>query len=105
MAGVIVFEWDEAKAKSNQRKHDVSFEIAAQVFGDPFAVAEQDRVEGGERRWQTIGMVERMVVLLVGHMVLEEGQDEIVRIITARKATRKERQHYEENRKKDSRRM
>ncbi len=100
---MVLFEWDEAKAESNRRKHGVSFEIAAQVFDDPFAVVEQDRTIGGERRWQTIGMVETMVVLLVGHTVVEEGQDEIIRIITARKATRKERQCYEENCKENSR--
>jgi uncharacterized DUF497 family protein len=103
MADMFLFEWDEAKAESNRRKHGVSFEMAAQVFDDPLAMAEQDRVEGDEQRWQTIEMVELMVVVLVGHMVFEEGQDEIVRIITARKATRKERERYEENRKENSR--
>ena len=94
-------EWDEAKAESNRRKHGVSFELAAEVFDGSYAVAEQDRFEGGETRWQTIGMVEGIVVLLVGHTVQEEESDETVRIITARKATRKERERYEENRKKN----
>jgi hypothetical protein len=98
---MILFDWDEAKAESNRRKHGVSFDLAAEVFDDPCAVAEQDRVEDGEPRWQTIGMVEGVVVLLVGHTVQEEESDEIIRIITARKATRKERERYEENRKKD----
>jgi len=53
----IRFEWDDAKNRSNQRKHGVSFEIAARVFADPFALTEQDRIEGGEMRWQTIGTV------------------------------------------------
>ncbi|CAN5361524.1 hypothetical protein BH10PSE6_BH10PSE6_14590 [soil metagenome] len=53
----IGFEWDEAKNRSNQRKHGVSFEIATRVFADPFALTEQDRIEGGEMRWQTIGTV------------------------------------------------
>lgn len=48
------FEWDPEKAKSNLRKHRVSFETAAHVFTDPFAVTEQDRIERGERRWQTL---------------------------------------------------
>jgi uncharacterized DUF497 family protein len=98
---MILFEWDEAKAESNRRKHGVSFDLASEVFDDPYAVAEQDRIEGGEPRWQTIGMVEGVVVLLVGHTVKEEESDETVRIITARKATRKERERYDENRKKD----
>ena len=101
MAGMIQFEWDDAKAESNWRKHYVSFELAAEVVDDPCAVVDQDRVEDGEPRWQTIGMVEGVVVLLVGHTVREEDQDEIIRIITARKATRKERERYEENRKKN----
>ena len=99
---MVLFEWDESKAESNRRKHGVRFEFAVLVFDDPYAVAEQDRTVGGERRWQTIGMADGIVVLLVGHTVLEEGENEIIRIITARKATRKERQRYDENRKKNS---
>lgn len=99
---MILFEWDAAKAESNLRKHGVSFDLAAEVFDDPYAVAEQDRVEDGEPRWQTIGMVEGLVVVLVGHTVQEGESDEIVRIITARKATRKERERYEENREKNA---
>ncbi len=101
MAGMILFEWDEAKAESNRRKHGVSFDLAVQVFDDPHGMAKQDRIEDGEPRWQTIGMVEGVVVLLVGHTVQEEEFDEIIRIITARKATRKERERYEENREKN----
>ena len=97
----MLFEWDEAKAESNRRKHGVSFELASEVFDDPYALAEQDRVEDGEPRWQTIGMVEGVVVLLVAHTVQEGEPDETVRIITARKATRKERERYEENREKN----
>ena len=98
---MIFFERDEAKAESNRRKHGVSFDLAAEVFDDPYAVAEQDRFEGGETRCQTIGMVEGIVVLLVGHTVQEKESDEIIRIITARRTTRKEREGYEENREKD----
>ena len=98
---MVLFEWDEAKAESNRRKHGVSFELAAEVFDDPYAVAEQDRVEDGEPRWQTLGMVGGVVVLLVGHTVQEEESNEVLRIITARKATRKERKRYEENREKN----
>lgn len=66
---MMLFEWNEAKAESNLRKHDIRFELAALVFDDPDAVAEQDRTVSGERRWQTIGRVEGVVVLLVGHTV------------------------------------
>ena len=97
---MILFEWDEAKAKSNHRKHGISFERAKFVFQDPCALMEQDRVEGGERRWQTLGLVEGLVILLVAHTIVEEGGDELVRIISARRANRQEQIRYEENRKK-----
>lgn len=48
---MILFEWDQAKAKSNERKHGVRFEYATHVFEDPFAIVEQDRTEGNEYRW------------------------------------------------------
>ncbi len=51
------FEWDEAKNRSNQRKHRISFEVASQVFADPFALMAPEWVENGEERWQTIGAI------------------------------------------------
>ena len=94
---MFLFEWDEAKAESNRRKHGVSFELAMQVFDDPYMLAEQDRVVDGEPRWQSIGMAAGIVVLVVGHAVRGQGGDEIVRIITARNASRMERKRYAEN--------
>ena len=91
------FTWDEAKAASNRTKHKVSFEVAARVFLDPFALSEQDRIEGGEYRWRTIGAVEGVVVLLVAHTTHgEEDGTEVIRIISARRAERSERRRYEE---------
>jgi uncharacterized DUF497 family protein len=90
------FEWDLAKAASNLSKHRVSFEMAMRAFSDPFALIEQDRLEGGERRWQTLGMVEGVVLLLVAHTVREEGDVEVIRIISARRAEPKERRNYEQ---------
>lgn len=97
---MILFEWDEGKAQSNQRKHGVSFERAKFVFEDPYALMEQDRVEGGERRWRTLGLVEGIVILLVAHTIVEEGEDDLVCIISARRANRREQLRYEKNRKK-----
>jgi len=71
----IRFEWDEAKNLSNRRKHGVRFEEASQVFRDPLYVSVQDRVEGGELRWQTFGMVEDVLLLTVAHTVREERAD------------------------------
>ncbi len=64
------FEWDPVKAAANLRKHGVSFEIAMRAFADPFALTWPDRVEGGEQRWQTLGMAEGRVLLLVAHTYL-----------------------------------
>src|SRR6266478_9859588 len=98
---MVCFERDEAKARTNERKHGVRFDDAMLVFADPYALTEQDRIEGGELRWQTIGLVGG-VVLLVAHTIRDEGADEIIRIISARKATRKECQRYDQNREERS---
>lgn len=94
----IRFEWDEAKARSNLKKHHVSFENAARAFLDPLALTYQDRIENGEYRWQTLGMVDGYLLLLVAHTVHHANESEVVEIISARKADKKERIHYEENR-------
>src|ERR1700722_320306 len=99
---MVWFEWNDAKAKTNERKHGVRFDDAMLVFSDPYALVEQDRIEGGELRWQTLGLVGGVVLLLVAHTVRDESEDEIIRIISARKASRKERICYDQNRKKES---
>jgi uncharacterized DUF497 family protein len=98
---MILFEWNDKKAAGNRRKHGITFDDAMKVFDDPFALTEQDRVEGGERRWQIIGMFEGLMILFVAYAVEEEGQDEIIRIISARRASRKERTRYEQNRQEN----
>ena len=87
------FIWDARKDRLNRRKHGVSFDLAMRVFDDPFHVTEQDREADGESRWQTIGAVGK-TVLLVAHTVDEEH--DLIRIISARKATRTERGIYAE---------
>ncbi len=103
----IRFEWDDAKNRSNQRKHDISFEEASQVFFDPLQVVVDDRVVEGEQRWQALGMARRntgsLILLLVAHTLREETEAkryiEVIRIISARRATPEERRVYEiENR-------
>jgi uncharacterized DUF497 family protein len=84
-------EWDEAKNRSNVTKHRIHFETAVLVFEDPHAVSHLDRVVDGEERWQTIGMVGGLIILLVVHTM----DDEVIRIISARKATPRERRIYE----------
>ena len=94
------FEWDPAKAALNLRKHGVSFDLALWVFADPFALTGPSLVEVGELRWQTIGAVDGQVLPLVAHTVREEDEDgqcvEVICIISARLADRKERLRYEQ---------
>lgn len=90
------FEWDDRKAETNYRKHGIRFVEAARVFDDPFSLSEQDRIENGERRRQTIGMAGGCLLLLVAHTVRFEDEGiEVVRIISARRVDRKERRRYE----------
>jgi len=92
------FEWDLQKNKQNRARHRVSFETARLVFDDPRAISIQDRHDNGEERWQTIGRIRQTVILLVAHTYRDgEVNEEIVRIISARKATPKERRIYEQD--------
>ena len=90
------FTWDERKNRANQRKHRISFETAALVFDDPYHVSAQDREVGGELRWQTIGTVKGIQILMVAHTISESDDEKLVRIISARKATPQERSIYAE---------
>ncbi|MDO8416651.1 MAG: BrnT family toxin [Agitococcus sp.] len=90
-------EWDKRKAAANIKKHGVYFEDAALVFDDPYQYARLDRVEGNEARWQTLGKAGGAVILLVAHTHIDSDGQEIVRIISARRAERKERKTYEEH--------
>jgi len=91
------FEWDPAKAKANLRKHGLSFEQGVTVFRDPNAVSifDQDHDEE-EDRWITLGLSEQGSIVVVVHTFRETGGDELtIRVISVRRATRKERNHYE----------
>lgn len=89
----LLFEWDEAKAKRNLKKHRVSFEEASTVFGDPLSLTIHDPLHSDEEdRFVTIGQSVRDRLLVVIHS--ERG--ERVRLISARVATRNERKTYEE---------
>jgi uncharacterized DUF497 family protein len=91
-----LYEWDEDKDRSNQRKHGISFARATQVFDDPNVVFLADRIVDGEERWHAIGIIEGVHLVLVAHKITNAGSTEIVRIISARKAERSEERIYEE---------
>ena len=85
--------WDPRKAAANHKKHKVSFEEASTVLADPLAITGADPDHSiGEVRWITFGLSNRQRLLAVSHT--EEG--DIIRIISARAATRPERRLYEE---------
>ncbi len=87
------FEWDPKKAMSNLQKHKVSFEEASTALSDPMAATGADPDHSiGEFRYVTFGISERGRLLVVAHT----EQDETVRIISARLASKKERKIYEE---------
>lgn len=86
------FEWDLAKAASNAAKHGVTFEEATEVFADDVVSFERLDADHGEIRIETLGPIARGLVLVVW---TERGVDlEVIRIISARTATRAERARY-----------
>jgi hypothetical protein len=91
----VVYEWDSSKAAVNLKKHHVAFTEAATVFLDPLALTYQDPDHSeGEQRYITLGESTRGRVILVAH--LDRGDR--IRIISARRATRKEAHEYGEKR-------
>ena len=96
------YEWDEDKNRLNQRKQGISFEMAALVFEDEDCLVRPDRTgETGEQRWLAIGSAriepDAAVILLVAHVYREESNgEEIIRIISARKAEKNAIRRYRE---------
>ena len=92
------FEWDRNKARSNLSKHKVSFEDATSVFKDKNAISLSDEEHSEfEERWITIGMDRVTRTLVVVHTYISIDEDNCnIRIISARKATKREQQIYNE---------
>jgi uncharacterized protein len=89
----VDFEWDSKKADSNYSKHGVSFSEAMTVFGDPLAATGFDPAHSQEEdRFLTLGLSADGRLLVVSHT----NREEIVRIISARQATRRESKDYED---------
>jgi uncharacterized protein len=94
----VRFEWDDDKAKANLKKHKISFDEASTVFGDPLAkIFGDDNHSSEEIREIIVGhsMLERLLLV----SFTERGRD-VIRVISARVATRNERRSYEENKDK-----
>jgi uncharacterized protein len=90
----VIFEWDARKAAQNRRKHRVSFQEAATIFGDPMSRTYMDPDHSeGEQRFITVGTSDAGQQLIVAH----SDRAEIIRIISARKTTRREREQYEQD--------
>src|SRR5438270_300256 len=96
------YEWDERKNRLNQKRHGISFEIAALAFEDQYCLVRPDHVDAtGEQRWHAIGAarlsLDAAVVLFVVHVYREESDgEEIIRIISARRADKDDFRRYQE---------
>jgi uncharacterized DUF497 family protein len=91
------FQWDPNKAKTNLKKHGVSFEEAVTVFKDPLALIFDDEEHSQEEHREIIIGISKLSKLLLVCFV--ERHEDIIRIITARLATKQEKKDYEENAK------
>lgn len=91
------FEWDVFKAASNRKKHNVSFEIAATIFKDPLTITIFDSKHSDvEDRWITMGLAGNKSILVVVHTYKDIDYDHaIIRLISARKATKNEIRQYQ----------
>lgn len=93
------FEWDPEKELINIQKHDVDFTIASKVFDDPNLALIKDRIDDatGEQRWHAIGVAsvdEEAALLVVVHVYRGQNEEEIIRIISARQASKRECRSY-----------
>lgn len=86
------FEWDDAKAALNVQKHGVSFESATAIFDDPDRLEADDIFARGEYRTVAIGVVDALVITVV----YSEPEENVIRLISARLATAKERKAHEQ---------
>ena len=87
----LLFEWDASKARTNFKKHGVTFEEATTVFGDKEAMTVESHIPSGEMRFATIGKTSSGTLLIV---VVHTDRNDRIRIISARPASRAERRQY-----------
>jgi uncharacterized protein len=87
----VEFEWDEVKNRANLRKHGISFERAKQIFSGPVFTRFDERSDYGEHRLASTGLLNGIMTVVVVHV----DRNSAIRIISARKAERHERQEFE----------
>ena len=90
------FSWSNDKNRENVKKHGLSFQEAAPVFLDPYLIIRHDETHStmNETRWKGIGVLNNELLLAV---IFTEESENVVRLISAREASRKEKEHYREN--------
>lgn len=86
----MIFEWDDAKNQANIRKHGIDFNDVPELFQQPFLALRDSREDYGEERWINLGRISSLISVVV----TTERQGDVIRIISARKATRREARHY-----------
>jgi uncharacterized protein len=86
------FEWDEAKNQENIRKHKIDFADVSPMFDSPMLIEPDDRFDYGEDRWFGLGFLYNGIAVLVW----TERQNDVIRIISARRANRHEQQRFED---------
>lgn len=86
------FEWDDTKNSANIDKHHIDFSDATEIFEHPVLTSIDTKEDYGEDRWIAIGQMQDRTIVVV----YVEYSDDIIRIISARKATKRERKYYEE---------
>ena len=88
----MIFEWDATKNQNNIRKHGIDFADVPDMFNHPMLTLRDDRADYAEERWIALGWLKA----LLGVVVYTERQGEVIRIISARKATRWEAKYYDQ---------
>jgi uncharacterized DUF497 family protein len=89
----VRFEWDETKNQANIRKHGIDFNDVPDIFQHPMLALRDERANYGEERWISIGWIK----VLIGVVVYTERRGDVIRIISARKATKQEAKRYVES--------
>jgi uncharacterized protein len=89
------FQWDELKHQINLKKYGIAFEDAAAVFSDPYHLTALQSFDDFEERWKTYGIVDGYALIVVAHTYRQHDGGEVIRIISARRATKHERLYYE----------